>query len=70
MIQSILVGLIFIVAVIYVGRLIYLSFQSKNACSTGCGKCGAIDFKKLEEQITKSSQFAAHSSQPHDTSAR
>jgi hypothetical protein len=65
MIQGILVALIFAAAIVYVGRMIYSAFQSKNACSTGCGKCGAVDFKKLEEQITKSSQFTAHGSQPH-----
>lgn len=64
MIQSILVALIFIAAVTYVGRLLYRSFQSKNACATGCGKCGAIDFKKIEEQLRESSQLTVHSSQP------
>jgi hypothetical protein len=51
MIQSILVGLIFIAALVYVGRLIIKSFQANSGCATGCGKCGAVDFKKLEAQL-------------------
>jgi hypothetical protein len=51
MFQSILVGLIFIAAVLYIGRLIFRSFRADSACSSGCGKCAAIDFKKLEAQL-------------------
>ena len=52
MIQQILVGLMFLGAVFYAGRLVYKSFQGKAAgCSTGCGKCGAVDFEKIEAQI-------------------
>ncbi|HCW05811.1 MAG TPA: FeoB-associated Cys-rich membrane protein [Cytophagales bacterium] len=43
MIQNILVGLALIGAVTYIGRIVYKSFQSKNACSTGCGKCEAAE---------------------------
>jgi len=53
MIQQILVALVFAAALFYVGRLIYKSFQAKSACSTGCGKCGAVDFQKIEEQLRK-----------------
>jgi hypothetical protein len=53
MIQQILVGLVFAAALFYVGRLLYRSFQAKSACSTGCGKCGAVDFQKIEEQLKK-----------------
>jgi hypothetical protein len=51
MFQSILVGLIFLVAVLYVGRLIFRSFRADSSCASGCGKCGAVDFKKLEAQL-------------------
>lgn len=50
MLQQILVGLIFVAALGYVGRLIYRSFQAKHACSTGCAKCSAIDVAKIERQ--------------------
>ena len=51
MMQHIIIGLIFIAAVIYLGRLVYRSFRSGSACETGCGKCGAVDFAKLEQQL-------------------
>jgi hypothetical protein len=51
MIQFIIVGLMFIAALAYVGRLIFKSFQSNSDCATGCGKCSAVDFKKLEAQL-------------------
>jgi len=53
MLQQILVGSIFLGAVVYVGRLIYKSFHVKSGCATGCGKCGAVDFEKIEAQIKK-----------------
>jgi hypothetical protein len=39
MIQDILVILALSGAVVYISRIVYKSFQSKNACATGCGKC-------------------------------
>ncbi len=52
MIQSIIVILAFAIAVFYVGRLVFKSFQSKaGECGSGCGKCGAVDFAKLEQQL-------------------
>ena len=51
MIQQLIVGLIFLGALFYVGRLIYKSFQSKSACASGCGKCGVVDFQKIDKQI-------------------
>lgn len=53
MLQQILVGVIFLGALLYVGRLIYKSFHAKAGCATACGKCGAIDFQKMEAQIKK-----------------
>jgi hypothetical protein len=50
-IQQIIIGALFLAAFGYVGRLIYKSFQANGACATGCGKCGAIDFDKIEAQI-------------------
>lgn len=53
MIQSIIVIVAFALALIYVGRLIYKSFFAGNAgeCASGCGKCGAVDFAKLEQEL-------------------
>ena len=52
MVQQILVILIFLAAVGYLARMLYKSFQAKSTgCATGCGKCGAVDFEKIEAQI-------------------
>jgi hypothetical protein len=53
MIQSILVALIFAAALAYVVRLVVKSFESKSACSSGCGKCGAVDFEKISKRINE-----------------
>jgi len=53
MVQQLLVGAIFLGAVYYVGRMVYRSFQAKSGCDSGCGKCSAIDFEKIESQIKK-----------------
>lgn len=51
MIQTLIVAIIFITAVAYIGRMIFKSFQAKSACDSGCGKCGAVDFNKIEKQL-------------------
>ena len=51
MLQLIAIIILFAGAAFFLGRMVYRSFQVKTACSTGCGKCGAIDFEKIEEQI-------------------
>jgi hypothetical protein len=53
MVQEILLVIIFAGAVLYVAQLVYKSLQSKSACDSGCGKCGAVDFQKIEAQIKK-----------------
>jgi hypothetical protein len=46
--QIILVGLLFMAALFYIGRIIYRSVAPKgNGCASGCGKCGA-DLSKIE----------------------
>lgn len=50
--QQVIIILLFIGALFYLGRMIYRSFQSKS-CATGCGKCGAVDFDKIEKQLNK-----------------
>jgi hypothetical protein len=55
--QQVLIILFFSIAVLYIARLVYRSFQAKSACSSGCGKCNAVDFNKIEEQIKAKSQL-------------
>jgi hypothetical protein len=51
MIQEIAVLLIFTGALGYLGRILYKQFQAKTACASGCSKCGAVDFKKIEADL-------------------
>lgn len=54
MIQSIIVIAAFALALFYVGRLVFKSFQSKGGeCASGCGKCGAVDFAKVEQELKR-----------------
>ena len=49
--QQIVLILIFLGAVAYLGLMVYRGFQAKSGCASGCGKCGAIDFAKIEQKI-------------------
>ncbi|NJM24463.1 MAG: FeoB-associated Cys-rich membrane protein [Bacteroidia bacterium] len=51
MIQQIVIGLIFCGAIAYLGRLVYRAFKTETACASGCGKCSAVDFKKIEKEL-------------------
>ena len=46
-IQGIIVLILFLGAVFYIGRSIYLSLKSKKSCSSGCKKCG-VDVSDVE----------------------
>lgn len=59
MIQNILILLIFICAAAYLGRMLFLQFTAKSNCDTGCGKCNAVDFDKIEKQIKAKSTAQA-----------
>jgi hypothetical protein len=50
MIQGILTGLIFLAAMVYLGRQVFHSFQARS-CASGCGKCTAVDFGKIEREV-------------------
>jgi FeoB-associated Cys-rich membrane protein len=50
MLQQVIVMLLFAAALAYLGRMIYRTFHAKS-CATGCGKCSAVDFDKIEKQI-------------------
>jgi len=49
--QQVLLGVIFLGAIAYIGSMVYKSFQARTGCASGCGKCGAIDFAKIEQQL-------------------
>jgi len=45
-IQEVVVALLFLVAIAYVGRMIYKNARAKEGCGTNC-KCG-VDFSNIE----------------------
>jgi hypothetical protein len=54
MVQQILLFMLFSAALFYLGRLGYRAFSSKSAgCASGCAKCGAVDFQKIEAQLKR-----------------
>jgi len=56
MIQQILLGLVFLGAILYLGRLIIRQFKAESGCASGCGKCGALDIKDIEKRYNASRQ--------------
>jgi hypothetical protein len=52
MVQQIVLFVLFTGALFYLGRLLYRAFSTKSAgCASGCAKCGAVDFQKIEAQL-------------------
>lgn len=46
-IQEIIVLALFVLAVAYIGRLIFRSLRSKKGCASGCNGCG-VDFTNIK----------------------
>ncbi len=55
MIDTIIIGLLFIAALSYLLREVWKQFSHKQTgCAKGCGGgCGAIDFQKIEAEIAR-----------------
>ncbi|MCZ8020549.1 MAG: hypothetical protein O9302_08105 [Cyclobacteriaceae bacterium] len=53
MFQEITVVFVFVVALYYLGRLVWKQFTAKQACESGCAKCSAVDFAKIEAELKK-----------------
>lgn len=45
--QLIMVILVFLLALIYMGRMVYKSMSGKSGCASNCGKCAA-DFSEIK----------------------
>lgn len=59
MVQLIIIGILVSGAVAYLGRLVYRSMTSKS-CTTGCGKCGAIDVEKMVQEASQKKALLNH----------
>jgi hypothetical protein len=52
MVQQFIIFAVFILAALYVARLVYKSFSSKSGgCAKGCGACSTIDFNQIKKQL-------------------
>jgi hypothetical protein len=51
MIQNVIIATLFLLALAYVGRMVYRNFTAKSGCASGCGKCNALDIDKIERQL-------------------
>lgn len=50
--QSVLIGILFVAAAFYLARMVFRSFRAKNECATGCGKCATSNTsQKLSETL-------------------
>jgi hypothetical protein len=58
MIQQILLGAIFLGAVIYLAKLIVRQFRAESGCSAGCGKCGSLNVDEIEARFKARKQGA------------
>ena len=45
MLQNIIVGLLFVAALVYVGKGLYYMFNPRTACPKGCAQCPASKLK-------------------------
>lgn len=50
MVQLVVIGVLFLAALIYLGYSVYKSFRADAGCSSGCGSCG-IDLSKIRKEI-------------------
>ncbi|UKJ08098.1 FeoB-associated Cys-rich membrane protein [Solitalea lacus] len=56
MIQQLLVGVVFLLALVYMGRMIYRQLKpKKNGCGANC-KCG-VDFSEIEKNLPKAEKL-------------
>lgn len=51
MLQQVIILVLFIGAGVYLARMVIRAFNAKNACESGCGKCGALDLEKIEKSL-------------------
>lgn len=51
--QLIMVIILFVLAILYAGRIIYKSIINKKECASNCGKCAA-DFSEMKIPESKS----------------
>lgn len=52
MVEHIIIGIIFLIALGYLIYIARMSFSTKQTgCAKGCGTCSSIDFKKIKADV-------------------
>ncbi|SHI42057.1 hypothetical protein SAMN02745146_0826 [Hymenobacter daecheongensis DSM 21074] len=53
--QYLIIGLLFLAAMFYVGRIFWRAFfvKAEGGCAKGCGACGTLDVDRLQRTIEK-----------------
>lgn len=57
MVQSVVVFLVFALALAYLGSIIWKQFAGKKDCGGGCSGCSSIDIAEVEKQLKKNPAF-------------
>jgi hypothetical protein len=52
-IQQLLIVTLFVAALLYLGRIGWRAWRSKNACEVGCNKCKVADIDLMAKNIEK-----------------
>ncbi len=57
--QEIIIGLLFAVALFFLGRMVYRQFTKKEGCGEGCGcsSASAVSMDEIEAKLKKDKRF-------------
>ncbi|MDF2454226.1 MAG: hypothetical protein K0R51_219 [Cytophagaceae bacterium] len=57
--QEIIIGLLFAVALFFLGRMVYRQFTKKEGCGEGCGcsSASAVSMEEMEKKLKADKRF-------------
>jgi FeoB-associated Cys-rich membrane protein len=56
MVQEIIIGILFVLALFFLGRMVYRAFTQKENCSAGCS-CSNVSIKEIEAKMKNDTRF-------------
>ena len=59
MVQEIIIGLLFALALAFLVRMVYKAFTQKDNCSAGCS-CSTISIQEIEQKMKTDKRFKEH----------
>jgi K+-transporting ATPase c subunit len=54
--QEIIIGLLFTIALFFLGRMVYKAFTQKENCAAGCS-CSTVSIQEIEKKIEADKRF-------------